>query len=288
MEARSENKPDSTKPACLVRMASALMGSYLRWCPLQKGKWWIRRKVSSWVIARLDTGPWIRVSGVADFEWRVLLGAESGETKTARQFADLLKPGQVVVDVGANVGFYSLLAAQRVGPSGRVIAFEPNLTAAARLRENISLNGFGNITVVEVAVADQPGTLRFNCCSDSEGSSLYSMGYYTPAATLEVPVTTLDNYCFSMGVTRVDVLKIDAEGAEVAVILGARRLLSPATAPTVIVEANPLTLKSAGQSEAALRAALVSMGYTPLTIEGEEWNGVTVENWLATKRREDS
>ncbi len=79
----------------------------------------------------------------------------------------------MVIDVGANVGYYALMAATRVGPSGRVIAYEPGPAPAARLRENVALNGLSNVTVVEAAVADRPGTLHLNLVEDSEASSLY-------------------------------------------------------------------------------------------------------------------
>jgi FkbM family methyltransferase len=261
-------------------MVTDLVRLYCRYAPTERGKWWLRRKTTPWLVAQLDTGPWIRVSGVSDFEWSVLEGRETSESHTADEFTQLLAPGQVVIDVGANVGYYALTAASRVGPYGRVVAFEPGPAPAARLRENAALNGLSNLTVVEAAVSDRPGTLRLNLGENSEANSLYDAG---PSAvgSVEVQVVALDEHV--EGLDRVDLIKIDAEGAEVGVLRGARRLLSGPSAPPLIVEANPVTLRGAGESVASLRAELVSLGYVIERLESMPWRGEVVENWLAAK-----
>lgn len=264
------------------RQLATLVRLYLRYSPVQRGKWWLRRRAAPWLVARLDTGPWIRVSGVTPLEWSVLEGTEAAEGRTAEVFDRLLAPGRVVLDVGANVGYYSLTAAARVGASGRVIAFEPGPTVARRLRENAELNGLANLTVVQAAVADAPGTHRFQLAEDSEGSSLYE-GAADAVGTVEVAVTTLDREVSERGLTRVDLVKIDAEGAEVGVLRGARRLLSGADAPALVVEANPVTLKAAGESMESLRAELEDLGYRIEVIESMPWRGAVTENWLAKK-----
>jgi FkbM family methyltransferase len=259
---------------------------YLRHAPVQRGKWWLRRKAAAWLVARLDTGPWIRVSGVADMEWRTLEGREVAEDRTAALFGRLLRPGQLVLDVGANVGYYALSAAMRVGPGGRVVAFEPGPAAAARLRENAALNGLANLQVIEAAVAERPGTLRFHLSDDSEGASLFDPGVEA-VGSVEVPVTTLDDFVKQASLPRVDLLKIDAEGAEVGILRGGRRLLAGPEAPVVIIEANPVTLAAAGQSVAVLRAELEGYGYAITVIEGMPWRGAVAENWLATRPGHD-
>ena len=234
------------------RTITALVRAYLQNVPIERGKWWLRRKAAPWLVARLDTGPWVRISGLCDFEWAVLERVETSESRTAELFTKLLAPGQIVIDVGANVGYYALTAAMGVGSAGRVVAFEPAPATAERLRENAALNDFSNLTVVQAAVSDVSGTSCFQLAHDSEGSSLYSVGE-DAVGSVNARVTTLDTLAVELGLDRVDLIKIDAEGAEVAVIRGARHLLSRADAPKVIVEANPVTLRAAGESPASLR-----------------------------------
>ncbi len=270
------------KPPLTARLASGLVRLAQRFAPMGRGKWWLRRKSSGWLVTRLETGPWIRISGVSDFEWSVLDGNEGSEDRTASLFLQLVSPGHVVIDVGANVGFYSLTAASLVGPAGRVVAFEPGPKTASRLRENAALNGFANLVVVEAAVSDKPGVLRLHLGEDSEGNSLFDPGQEA-TDSVEVSVLTLDAYAEAEGIARVDLLKIDAEGAEVGIIRGARRVLTGPDAPPVIVEANPLTLRTAGESVGSLRAELESLGYTIEVIEAMPWRGEVVENWLSKK-----
>jgi len=269
-------------PSIGSRTISALVRAYLRNVPIERGKWWLRRKTSPWLVARLDTGPWVRISGLCDFEWAVLERVETSESRTAELFTKLLAPGQVVVDVGANVGYYALTAAVGVGSAGRVVAFEPGPATAERLRENAALNNFSNLTVVQAAVSDVSGTSCFQLAQDCEGSSLYSVGEDT-VGSVNARVTTLDSLADELGLDRVDLVKIDAEGAEVAVIRGARHLLSRADSPKVIVEANPATLRAAGESVASLRFEIESAGYLIDVIEAMPWRGELTENWLATK-----
>lgn len=184
--------------------------------------------------------------------------------------------------MGANVGYYTLTAAMRVGPAGRVLAIEPAPTTAGRLQENASLNGFANIMVVQAAISDRPGTCRLQLASNSEACSLYNVSL-DAVGSVGVRVATLDDLAREVGLHRADLIKIDAEGAEVAVIRGARHLLSMAEAPPVIIEANPVTLRAAGESIESLRAELEDAGYAIEVIEAMPWRGEIVENWLATK-----
>jgi FkbM family methyltransferase len=263
----------------VARAISWLYSAY----PVERGKWRVGQALSPWLVTRLNTGPWIRVSGVSEFEWRALRGGKVGEAKTTAAFCALIKPGSIVVDVGANVGFYTLTAAQEAGATGRVIAFEPNEHAANRLRENIALNGLINVDVVSAALGAQEGKLTFHLAPDSEGSSLYAVESQD-GPTTEVIVATLDRYLGSAGVTRVDLLKIDAEGAELDVLRGGVSLLTGEGAPVIIIEANPVTLRAAGHSPADLRALIEGYGYTISVIEQMRWQGEPVENWLARRQ----
>jgi FkbM family methyltransferase len=269
------------KPSLPARIGSRIVRSYLHASPIERGKTRLRRAAAPFLVTRLDTGPWVRVSGAAEFEWRVFDGRVK-EDRTTRLFATLLRPGMTVLDVGANVGYYALTAAALVGPAGRVHAFEPTPAVAARLRENVALNDFDHVAVNQVAVTDAPGTLRFHLSADdSEANSLCAVE--PGGATIDVPATTLDDYAAGHGLGRVDFVKIDVEGAEVRALRGGRRLLSGPEAPMVIIEVNPVTLRAAGAGPEELVAELESLGYACETIERMPWCGEVVSNVFACK-----
>lgn len=271
------------QPSLPTRAISRLLAAYLRFVPVSFGKWRLRTLLAPWLVARLEPGPWIRVSGVSKFEWLVLTGEAGGERSTVKSFTQLLAPGDTMIDIGANIGFFALIGASIVGDSGRVVAFEPDPIVADRARENASLNGMTNLAVVTSAVGAAPGTLQLHRGGwDSEGSSLYLQEPDAPGDVL-VPVTTLDAWLETAGIDRVAVLKIDAEGAELDIIAGAGQLLSRNDAPAIIIEANPVTLRAAGVTTAQLRSALAAHGYVMTVIETMEWRGEMVENWLARK-----
>lgn len=139
----------------------------------------------------------------------------SGRRKDRRQLAltvGRLKPGDVFVDIGANFGLYTLPAARAVGPSGRVIAIEPNPVMTGRLRFNSESNGFRNIEIDEVAVGAEPGEARLSI--DPRQYGLSSLAQQAGTTDRVVPVVTLADLITGSGVSRIDTLKIDVEGFE--------------------------------------------------------------------------
>jgi FkbM family methyltransferase len=151
--------------------------------------------------------------------------------------SDYLRQGQVmrlgdtVIDVGANIGCFSLLAARHVGPTGRVIAAEPAEAAYRQLCRNLGLNAMSNVTPIRAAVGARDGKAMFHVHDLSEFSSLHDTvdGHGTGARTVEVEVVSLETLFKNAGVTFCDYLKIDCEGEEYA-ILGS---LSPALASRI-------------------------------------------------------
>lgn len=133
-----------------------------------------------------------------------------------RRFAP--EPGAVVLDLGANLGCFALPVARRVGPTGRVICVEPVPDNATHLRQAIAGNGLTNITVVEAAVGATEGTQRISLSRTSQGhSGVIDRG----AEAVVVPLTTVDQLVASLGLPRVDFIKMDVEGMEADVLRGA-------------------------------------------------------------------
>jgi FkbM family methyltransferase len=184
----------------------------------------------------------------------------------------LLRPEMVVLDVGANQGEATLLVAKRVG-RGNVLAFEPVPALYAQLQRNIALNQFQNVVALPCALAAQPGLMPMYTSMDvdihaswNEGlASLYRSGYRdTP--TGEVQVDTLDAVVARLNLQRVDVIKIDVEGAEPQVVRGGLETLKHYR-PKLVMEINPSALADAGSSPGALVELLHPLGYQFSIIE---------------------
>lgn len=150
--------------------------------------------------------------------------------------AKLLKPGMKVVDAGANIGIYSLLAAQRVGNRGQIWSFEPSQTTFGYLLDNLALNGVTSVEAHRLALSDIPGELTLR--SDHGFGDLYRhldyAGKNASGDSVEtVSVSTLDDFAAARKIEQIDFLKIDVEGGEFRLLKGARQLL--ARSPHVIV-----------------------------------------------------
>lgn len=154
--------------------------------------------------------------------------------------ADRIAPqATVVIDVGANVGEWSLMFAARMAAPGRFLLFEPNPKTAASLRKVSWPASASDVTVLEKAAADVPGNAEFFAeTMFGETSSLIQGHSNRQARTVTVSVTTLDDEMATLGMGHVDMLKIDAEGYDMRVLAGARRLLETQTVGAVQFEYN--------------------------------------------------
>jgi FkbM family methyltransferase len=168
--------------------------------------------------------------------------------------------GAVVYDVGANIGFFSLLSAKLAGPGGRVEAFEPVPDNAAAIRANAALNGFETIGVHQVAVSDRNGTGEVCIPVESSWAHLTDRGQH-PATEEVIPVqlTVLDDQIAAGLIPRPDVVKIDVEGFELQVLNGLRRTLARDPV-TIICELH-------GTNREVLEM-MSELGYTVTNLEG--------------------
>jgi FkbM family methyltransferase len=130
--------------------------------------------------------------------------------------ASALKPGDTAVDVGANIGAYTLFMAGLVGRTGRVVAVEPQPAVLARLRVNCGFNPDLNVDIAATALGDREGEAHFQLNSANQGESKLTA---SGLGAIAVPLTTLEAAITSRGIERVAALKIDVEGAEPDVLL---------------------------------------------------------------------
>ena len=192
----------------------------------------------------------------------------------------------VFVDVGAHIGYYSLKAAAALGRRGRVIAVEPNPPTLKELQGNISASNASQVHVYPVACSDRESTVTlYGAPRANTGQSSLSRANAgqtgTVAAEYRVRARRLDAIVLDEGVQRVDVIKIDVEGAETLVLRGAQWTLDRFH-PVVIVELIEKQLRAMGTSSAELHRLLASHGYVELADAGGtnfvfKWDGGTAD-----------
>ena len=159
-----------------------------------------------WVVGSSNHGCWLG----------------SYEYNKQRLFARALRSGDVVFDVGANVGFYTLLAARRVGPQGRVVAFEPLASNVRFVQRHLRLNHIDNAQIVEAAVGSHNGPALF------ETHHSNAMGRVSDRGSTIIEQVSLDALSDSRTIPDPALMKIDVEGAELNVLEGASRMLTRA------------------------------------------------------------
>jgi len=165
----------------------------------------------------------------------------------------------VFVDVGANDGYYTLFAARRTGPSGRVFAVEPSSRERVNLEHNIALNGLANVTVLPVALGAACGRVDLRL-AEGIHSGHNTLGNFANDGVLDerietVDMLTLDRVANDRVLDRLDIIKIDVEGAEANVIAGGRQLLKRLR-PLILLEISDRALRAQGSDAQKLIALL--------------------------------
>jgi FkbM family methyltransferase len=201
-------------------------------------------------------------AGRALYTWLYLLGKTLAERRETGFLRREVEPGMILFDVGANVGFYTRLLADRVGPQGRVHAFEPDPLSFGILRRRAA--GRSNIEINQTAVGDHAGTITLytNRSNRADNRVHPSLGSET-AEAVEVPLTTLDAYCAARGIERLDAVKMDIQGAEVSALNGFRQTLTRLKPRWLLIEFSPEHLRGAGSSPEAFWAILGELGLEP-------------------------
>jgi FkbM family methyltransferase len=175
----------------------------------------------------------------------------------------VLKPGMTFVDVGANVGLYSVFASRKVSPQGTVLAVEASSRECAQLRRNVELNALANINVVKTAVTDRTGETDLMVAPAPHGghNTLGGFAYGTPVERKErVTAARLDDIIREQRVVRVDVIKMDIEGAEFAALHGAEQTLRRFQ-PLLLLEISDRSLQHQNANSAQLLDYVMSFGY---------------------------
>lgn len=214
------------------------------------------------------------------FWFRLELLTGRHEPETTAQLDRLVQPGMVMLDVGAHVGYYACRYARTVGENGRIYAFEPHPRTFDRLRHNTQ--PFANVTTVQAALADTPGTavLHDYLMMSASGSLHYDEamvdlqkasvtdGDVAPRLddqfadqTYTVQTLRADDYLANQGVTRVDVIKMDIEGAELSALRGLRQTIAHSPGIVMVMEYNPAALKAFDHNPEEALGEVLAMGF---------------------------
>ena len=249
----------------------------------------VHRLMTHVVMPLLEKRKGFRTMPDDPFWFRLELLTNRHEAETVRQIDQLVQPGMTVLDVGAHVGYYARRCARLVGENGRVIAFEPHPRTFAVLSHNVKR--CGNVIPLQVALAESEGTAELHdyLIMSASGSLHYDqamielqrsqlttsdvaprIAHNFPVQTFIVRTVPADACLLKLGVERVDVVKMDIEGAEISALRGMRQTLANSPGMALIMEYNPQALKAFGlQPELAL-AEVLDLGFEQVQlIEGD-------------------
>jgi FkbM family methyltransferase len=178
-----------------------------------------------------------------------------------------LKRNGVFIDVGSNIGLFSLIASKRVGKKGKVYSFEPTPETFKWLQLNISVNRIKNIYASNIAVSNNSGKQEFKISGDGY-DAWNSFGIPSEGKVIEkiqVNTITFDDFICLNNLERIDLIKIDVEGWEINVLKGGKKYFNKCTSAAILIEFTDINLQNAGFSSTELYNLLISYGYKLFT-----------------------
>ncbi|HEY3135904.1 MAG TPA: FkbM family methyltransferase [Blastocatellia bacterium] len=188
-----------------------------------------------------------------------LILSNSFEPLETEVITSMIKSGNVVLDIGANIGYYTLIFARLVGREGKVFAFEPDPANFRLLEMNVKANGFDNVVLVQKAVSDMTGKCSLYLCESNKGMHRIYRSRYCKRS-IEIESIRLDDL-FVHSCDRIDFVKIDAEGSEWAVFQGMPLLLKRCEHLTMMTEFAPYAIKEFGLEPLEYLSLLEDLGF---------------------------
>jgi FkbM family methyltransferase len=238
--------------------------------PFKKGKWRISKQINSLIVnAKIGANRTVRTRygfsmalNLGDFVDRQIYASNDWDSDVGHIISNLLRPGDTFLDVGANIGYFSILASRIVGEHGLVVALEPNPVVFTRFLENIKMNKIETIEPICLGASNQPGSAPL---------FLEGKGHTGAGSLMKSPISTdqtiikldsLDHIFASRNLPTPNLIKIDVEGAEVLALEGMRNILAQSDAPPLLVEVSEWGLTEMGYSIPELVGLLEEFGYT--------------------------
>ncbi len=182
---------------------------------------------------------------------------EPYETAVVRKYVN---PGAVVLDIGANIGYYTLICAGLAGPSGRVYSFEPAPENFALLEKNVKNNGYQNVILEQKAVSDRPGSMELFLSGENMGDhQIYKTSGRPARKSIKIKAITIDDYMKEKG--KADFIKMDIQGAETAAVAGMRKFLNENRGVKMMMEFWPAGFKNFGSDPEIFLEMMGRMGF---------------------------
>jgi FkbM family methyltransferase len=237
------------------------------------------------IIPVLETTKRFKTIREDPFWFRLELLTNRHETETMATLDRLIQPGMTVLDIGAHVGYYSRRYAPKVGENGRILSFEPHPRTFAVLKQNVG--HFENVTLQQLALAEHPGTAELHdyLIMSASGSLQFDEGMKDllksqlsdsdiaprisndlPDKTFTVETKPVDDCLETMGITQVDVVKMDIEGAEIGALRGMKRTIARSRDMALVMEYNPQALEGFGHNPIEALSEVISMGFKQVQI----------------------
>ena len=189
----------------------------------------------------------------------VFLGTfEPTETKQVIQY---LKPGMTFVDVGANIGYFTALAASKVGPHGNVFSIEPSPYAFDRLKRLVDENNLKQVRLAQVGVSSRSGPETLYVPTQESGNHSPTLLQHSEGSPITIEIKTLDELVAEWNLEQIDLLKIDIEGLEMKAFKGATQTLAKGKIRAILCEFNDFWLTSASSSPDELFQFLLDAGF---------------------------
>jgi FkbM family methyltransferase len=262
----------------LISLGRRAFRWYLRRFPWRDGKAFfydrLHRRLAppeGWVVTPLHRGFTLRLDLADPVQRRLYFFGDYDERREADLISRVLEPGEVFWDVGANLGYFTLLAAACLKNTGQVAAFEPGRRTFAVLEKNVSLNPFTNIRLVPLAAADREGeALLYQTPGSADGRANLFRAGADQTVREQVRTVTLDGWRRHQGLPVPDFIKLDVEGAELAALVGARETLSQSD-PLLLVEMKEAVFQALGTERAAIQEFLRPWGYRPAGLIKGRW-----------------
>lgn len=193
------------------------------------------------------------------------------EPETVKVVSHFLKPGMTFVDVGAHIGQYTILASKAVGPGGRVLSIEADPENFSILQRNILLSSLCNVTAMNIAISDTTGSTELYLGDASNvGTNSLAIPFNSSGRSITVQTKTLDDVLKVQGITQVNLVKADIEGAEALLLKGGGSILESLNSPVWIMEMNGSQLDKQGSSIAEVVGILEKSGYSLYNIESKD------------------
>lgn len=263
-------EPKIPKPPVWIELATFLVPH------LPAGRYralnWLCRRSTPPFLAHLpgDFGGYSFICDLRDTISREVCFTRVYEPQETWLVREILQPGMSFVDVGANWGYFTLLAAHLVGVQGRILSLEPDPRMFARLQENIECNRLSQVTALPIAAAATAEKLTlagYDEVGGNFGISRLVSGVLPPTISFQVEAVALDDLLDAQQLEAVDLMKMDIEGAEAFALVGLERSLRLGRIKRLLLELHPVQLEEMGASAQAVMQVLSQAGYKPMKID---------------------